>query len=122
VVGGVGVSAVLAARAGAARVWVWEQHRFVAAATREVLQANGVGGATAAVVEGGEEALQEAIGEHWPSLGLVAVEGLEMDGMLGSGALLQLRRAQRLWRRWREAAAAPAWSGCLAWTSRLSPG
>eukprot|EP00927_Polykrikos_kofoidii_P042716 TRINITY_DN36773_c0_g1_i1.p1 TRINITY_DN36773_c0_g1~~TRINITY_DN36773_c0_g1_i1.p1 ORF type:complete len:1023 (-),score=159.79 TRINITY_DN36773_c0_g1_i1:250-3318(-) len=99
IIGGVGASAVRAAKETAATVVVWEPRCFVAAAIRCIVSVNGTGSGTVQVVDGGLAALDETMAAKWSSLRLIVVEGLEMDGLLGFGSLKQLRAVQALWRR-----------------------
>jgi len=99
VLGGVGVTAIRAAKECAAKVWIWEPQRFLATTARAVVAANGTGNGSVEVIQGDLAALEASLGSRLGDIALIAVEGLEMDGLLGFGALKQLRAAQALLRR-----------------------
>jgi len=99
ILGGAGVSAVRLAKECGARVWIWEPRQFLAAAARAVVAANDLGNGSVEVVQGDLAAIEASIGQAWCEVGLIVVEGLEMDGLLGFGVLKQLHSIKALWTR-----------------------
>mmetsp|Transcript_888 Transcript_888/g.2030 ORF Transcript_888/g.2030 Transcript_888/m.2030 type:complete len:979 (-) Transcript_888:57-2993(-) len=96
VLGGVGVSAVRAARECGARVVIWEPRSFLAMTLRAVAAANDLGQGSIDVIDGGLLKLEIALKSVGFHLKMIIVEGLEMDGLLGFGTLKQLRSARSL--------------------------
>eukprot|EP00928_Gymnodinium_smaydae_P005420 TRINITY_DN11848_c1_g7_i1.p1 TRINITY_DN11848_c1_g7~~TRINITY_DN11848_c1_g7_i1.p1 ORF type:complete len:984 (-),score=196.69 TRINITY_DN11848_c1_g7_i1:102-3008(-) len=90
VLGGVGVSAVRAAKECAANVIVWEPSCFLARTLRDIASINDLGNGSVQVVGGDEAALEAAIKAAGVEFKLIVVDGLEMDGLLGFGTLKQL--------------------------------
>lgn len=88
VLGGVGVAAVAACRAGAEAAVLWQPQAELAAVARRVVALNGM----TAKIAIAEELAGDALAAAAATAHIVALEGLEPDGLFGCGALAQFHQ------------------------------